>query len=262
MLEKNSEMHQLNGKATQKVVFSDIDGTLIDEHYSFKQSQLIIKNLLDLNVKIVLCSSKTRAEIEYYREKLEINDPFISENGAAIFIPKDYFKLRHDYNKQIGNFDVVELGVPYSEIRRKLERIRKKSAFSIVGFGDMTVEEIAKDSELPVELALKAKQREYSEPFILRHGDEKMLFRLIKDENLNYTKGGRYHHLMGKHDKGKAVSILKQYYLEEFGSLQTLGLGDGPNDVPMLRVVDKPFFVEETAKLQNVWSKIISAVRE
>lgn len=255
-------MHQLNGKATKKVVFSDIDGTLIDEHYSFKQSQPIIKNLLDLNVKVVLCSSKTRAEIEYYREKLSIQDPFICENGAAIFIPKNYFKHRHDYSKQIGNFDVVELGVPYSEIRRKLERIRKKSAFSIFGFGDMTVEEIAKDSGLPIELALKAKQREYSEPFILRHGDEKTLSRLIEDESLSYTKGGRYHHLMGKHDKGKAVAILKQYYLEEFVSIETFGVGDGPNDLSMLKVVDKPFFVEDAAKLQNMWSSLISAVRE
>ena len=255
-------MHQLNGKATKKVVFSDIDGTLIDENYSFKQSQPIIKSLLNLNVRIVLCSSKTRAEIEYYREQLEIQDPFISENGAAIFIPKGYFKRRHNFNRQIGNFDVVELGASYNEIRHKLERIRKKSALSIVGFGDMAVKEIAKDSGLPIELALKAKQREYSEPFILRHGDEKMLYKLIEDENLRYTKGGRYYHLTGKHDKGKAVSILKQYFIEEFGSLQTFGVGDGPNDMSMLRVVDKPFFVEEAATLQNVWNTIISAVKK
>jgi mannosyl-3-phosphoglycerate phosphatase len=256
-------MHQLNGKATEKVIFSDIDGTLIDEHYSFKQSQSIIKSLLNLNAKIVLCSSKTRAEIEYYREKLTIQDPFICENGAAIFIPKNYFKHRHHYNKQVGNFDVVELGVPYSEIRRKLERIREKSAFCIIGFGDMTAEEIAKDSGLPIELAFKAKQREYTEPFILRQGDdEKTLSKLIEDESLKYTKGGRYYHLMGKHDKGKAVALLKQYYLEEFVSLQTFGVGDGPNDLSMLNVVDNPFFVEATTKLQNVWSSIISAVRE
>ncbi|MCW4003335.1 MAG: mannosyl-3-phosphoglycerate phosphatase [Candidatus Bathyarchaeota archaeon] len=251
----------MNGKATKKVVFSDIDGTLIDEKYCYKHSQPIVQRLIDLNAKLVLCSSKTRAEIQYYREKLGIHDPFASENGAAIFIPKGYFTLSHNYKIQKGNFDVIELGVPYNEIRRKLKRIRKKSALSIVGFGDMTVKEIAKDSGLPIELALLAKQREYSEPFILKHGDEKTLHRYIEKENLSYTKGGRYYHLMGKHDKGKAVAILKEYFIEEFGSLQAFGVGDGPNDLSMLSLVDKPFFVKDVANLQNVWNTIISAVK-
>lgn len=72
--------------------------------------------------------SKTRLETEYYRNKLGIKDPFISENGAAIFIPRGYFNLNYHYTRRTEHYDIVELGTAYSEIREKLERIRKKSA--------------------------------------------------------------------------------------------------------------------------------------
>lgn len=251
----------MNTKITEKVVFSDIDGTLIDEYYSYKRSQPVIQQLLDLKAHIVLCSSKTSAEIEYYRDKLCIQDPYISENGAAIFIPKGYFKHNYQYNRRKGNFDVIELGLPYREIRCRLDRIMKKGAFDIVGFGGMAAQEIAEDSGLPIELALMAKQREYSEPFIFKNGDEKVLYSLVEEEGLSCTKGGRYYHLMGKHDKGKAVSILKKFYLEEYSSLQTFGVGDGPNDLPMLREVDKPFFIKEASEVQMVLHNLTYSVR-
>jgi mannosyl-3-phosphoglycerate phosphatase len=77
----------LSIEVVRTIVFSDLDGTLLDENYSFEVAQPVIARLKALKVPIVLCSSKTRMEIEYFRTKMEINDPFISENGAAIFVP-------------------------------------------------------------------------------------------------------------------------------------------------------------------------------
>lgn len=71
----------MNSKETKIVIFSDLDGTLLDEKYDYQKSKPIIDQLLVLNVPIVFCSSKTEAEIEFYRKELGIRDPFISENG-------------------------------------------------------------------------------------------------------------------------------------------------------------------------------------
>ena len=241
------------------IIFSDLDGTLIDEKYSFKNVKPLIDKILDLNTQIILCSSKTRAEIEYYRKKLGVMDPFISENGAAIFIPKGYFKTNCSTKKN-QNYDIIELGIPYSVIRQKLELIRKKNTNNIIGFGDLTPEEIAIESGLPIEQAKLAKQREYSEPFMLKHDDEKELFNLIRKEGLRCIKGGRFYHLTGKHDKGEAVKILKKCYISKFGSLKTLGLGNAQNDIPMLNAVDCSFFVEKNQNLVDVWARIVNLI--
>jgi hypothetical protein len=42
-------------------------------------------------VPVILVSNKTRVEIEFCRKRMELTDPFIVENGGAIFIPKGYF---------------------------------------------------------------------------------------------------------------------------------------------------------------------------
>ena len=74
------------------VVFSDLDGTLLDESsYSFKDALPAVRLLQLRAIPLVLCSSKTRAEIEPCRLSLHNRHPFISENGGGIFIPPGYF---------------------------------------------------------------------------------------------------------------------------------------------------------------------------
>jgi mannosyl-3-phosphoglycerate phosphatase len=244
------------------VVFTDLDGTLLDEKYDYQIIKLIISQLLALDVSIVFCSSKTRAEIEFYREEMGITDPFIVENGAAIFIPKDYFPLNYKYTKMTDSYYIIELGVPYSIVRKKLATVRMQTATNIVGFGDMTIEEIAKDTGLTLNLAKLAKKREYDEPFRIVEGNETEVLNAIKKEGLSYTKGNRYFHLLGNSDKGKTTIILKDLYSQKFGRIATFGIGDSQNDLAMLKVVNTPFLVRKAArKNANVaWRKILALV--
>ena len=89
-----------------------------------------------------------------------------------------------------------------------------------------------------------AKQRDCTEPFLLIKGNINKVKKLIKKYGLNYTKGGRYHYIMGKNDKGKAVSILKKLFKKKFGKIVTIGVGDGLNDLPMLKNVDYGYQVK------------------
>ena len=92
-----------------------------------------------------------------------------------------------------------------------------------------------------------AKKREYDEPFLIEGGEKEveMVKEKIKEKGLNYVWGGRFHHILGKNDKGKAVEILKELYENEFFSISTVGIGDSLNDLPMLLAVDHPIFLRE-----------------
>jgi mannosyl-3-phosphoglycerate phosphatase len=143
--------------------------------------------------------------------------------------------------------------------------VSKRSATKIIGFGDMTVEEIANDCGLPPKLARLAKRRLYDEPFRIIAGSEKEVLNLIIKEGFNYTKGGRYFHIMGKTDKGTAVTLLKDLYAKRFSKLVTYGVGDSPNDLSMLEVVDMPMCIREIdgrTKGCNVWEEVLNQVRE
>jgi mannosyl-3-phosphoglycerate phosphatase len=148
---------------------------------------------------------------------------------------------------QNPSYNVIRLGVSYATLREKLASIKRKTASKIIGFGDMTLEEVAHDAGLTLALAKLAKKREHDEPFHIVEGNKTSILNAIKNEGLKCVEGGRYFHLTGNTNKGRAVDVLKSLYCRMFGKVETYGVGDGPNDLPMLNVVDKPFFIKKKA---------------
>jgi mannosyl-3-phosphoglycerate phosphatase len=248
----------MSGK-NKVVIFSDIDGTILDDKYSFEQTQPFIKRLDELKIPIVLVSSKTRREIQYYWEKLGLNTPFVSENGGGIFIPKHFFRNSPKNSKKIGHFEVIELGMSYQHLREKIVKTRKQTACIIQGFGDMSTEEIANATGLPLELATLAKKREYSEPICAKTSDKNAIYTLAEKEKLKVIWGKRFHHLIGDHDKGKAVNILKGLFGFEFGDFHTFAIGNGENDISMFKLSDRFFFVSRSQELGVAWTCLMDS---
>lgn len=238
----------LKPKNVKILVFADLDGTILNDKYDYSETQPIIRELLAHDASIVLASSKTRSEIEFYKKQLCIVDPFIVENGSAIFIPQGFFSVTYPFTKQTEAYNVIELGIPYATLREKLFAIKRKSAADLLGYGDMSIEEVAQDSGLPLSLAALSKNREYDEPFKILKGSPQQVLDAIDAEGLCFNKGGRYYHLLGCSDKGKAVSILKNLYLQQYPNMVTFAIGDSDNDLPMLQQVDHPYWLGEGAK--------------
>ena len=65
-------------------VVSDVDGTLMDHSYDLTPAKETIKLLQELSIPVILCTSKTAAEVKVIRKELNLTDPYIVENGAAI----------------------------------------------------------------------------------------------------------------------------------------------------------------------------------
>ena len=227
------------------LIFTDLDGTLLDhDTYSFRPALPAIRALKEKNIPLIICTSKTKAEIEEIRQQLHITHPFISENGGAIFIPKKYFHLSFSFDKENTNYSIIELGTPYERIREVLSQIKAAFPGKIRGFGDLTAKEVASLCGLSLGKAKLAKKREYDEPFLLEDKSaEESIEKMANRSSLHLTKGGRFYHLLGGNDKGKAVFLLEALYKKEKGHMKSVGLGDSQNDLPMLKVVDYPVLV-------------------
>src|SRR4030042_1693075 len=230
------------------VIFTDLDGTLLDrDTYSFGPVKPALHLVRLKNIPLVISSSKTRSEIELYRKKLENDHPFISENGGAVFIPKDYFSFPYPYDRELNGYFVLELGTSHPQIIEALESIKKETGIPIEGFSDLSKKEISSLCGLSLEEAELAKRREYDEPFLMEGGEKEIeiVKRKAEEKEMNCFWGGRFHHILGKNDKGKAVEILKELYENQFFSISTVGIGDSMNDMPMLLAVDHPIFLRE-----------------
>ncbi len=231
------------------VVFTDLDGTLLDGHYSHHAADEALDAVRKRNIPLVICSSKTRAEIEHYREALAISDPFVSENGGAIFIPRGYFSPGTQglagRGEIDGQFHVIRLGAPYREVREAVKELRARG-FDVRGFGDMPVAEIASLTRLPVDEALLAARREFDEPFVFRGSihDVQKMDEIIQERGFRLTRASLFH-ISGQTDKGRAVSVLTGMYRRERGRVLTVALGDSLSDLSMLQAVDVPIIVQK-----------------
>lgn len=270
-----------------KIVFTDLDECLLDLKYSFKHSIKALNLLRRKNIPLVICSAKTKAQIEYYRKILKIKDPFIVESGSAIFIPSDYFTFDFSYTKEENGYKVIEFGVEYSNIRMVFKRIKNAVGGKLIGYGDMSLDELRGVTGLSLEQAKLAKMRKYDEPF-LTIGRERLdkVIEMMRKHNFNYYKllgyledkeilkktitliehygfgyyrGGFFHHIIGKGcNKGKAAKVLIDIFKKEYEDLETIGLGNSKNDEPMLKVVDEAFLVQRANGTydQNVKVKV------
>lgn len=227
------------------VVFSDLDGTLLDhDTYSFAAAQPALERLAELNSPVVLVTSKTRAEVEVIRRQLGLEGPFVTENGGGIFFPEQPEPPQLAESVEMAGYTAIVLGRPYAEARAFIEE--RQQRFSIEGFGDMSPQRISELTGLSLGEAELAAKREFTEPFLLERGEDlEPLSREAAHEGFSITTGGRLYHLVGDHqDKGAAVEIVSRFYRREAdGAILTVGLGDSPNDLPMLEVVDIPVVI-------------------
>jgi mannosyl-3-phosphoglycerate phosphatase family protein len=239
------------------VVFTDLDGTLLDHFtYAFDQALPALDLLRRTNTPLVICTSKTASEIEHYRRMVKNIDPYVSENGGGVFIPRGYFChgiLSGEgglLNGSAGNDErgccILRLGAPYEVLRRAVEALRRMG-YPIKGFGDMTPQDVSELTGLPLELSVLAKERNFDEPFIIEGTIDVSPGLVEAIEALGFTHTmGRFRHLMGNSDKGRAVALLTNLFRADSGEhITTIGIGDAPNDVPMLREVDYPVVVQQ-----------------
>jgi len=234
------------------IVFTDLDGTLLDrDTYSFERAQPALQLIREKGVPLILISSKTRVEIELYRRKLQNNHPFVSENGGAVFIPKGYFSFPLHFDKESDGYMVLELGTSYHRIIKVLDSIKKETGIRIKGFFDFSEGKIASLCGLDPKQAEFAKKREYDEPFIIEAGEKEIeiVKRKIREKGMNHVWGGKFHHILGDNDKGKAVGILKELYSKEGFFTFTVAIGDSMNDLLMLLAVDHPIFLRDEDRL-------------
>jgi mannosyl-3-phosphoglycerate phosphatase len=231
------------------VVFTDLDGTLLDHHtYEWTAAGPALAMLRREQIPLVLCSSKTASEIMPLRQVLNNRDPFIVENGGAVFIPSDYFTTPPPDASACRGYHVIELGRSYAELRRILHETGRDVGLPIRGCGDMDADEFSRLTGLPLAAARLAMVRAYDEPFLIDAPPEHhpVVLDRLRARGMHWTLGGRFYHVTGGHDKGIAVRRLSSLYEREYGSLLTIGLGDSLNDLPMLRAVDHPILVRKS----------------
>lgn len=227
------------------VVVTDLDGTLLDEAtYSFEAATDALTALKRRAARLILATSKTRAEMAPIASRLDLPAAFVVETGGAVILPASL--LAEGARDSAGDPEerVIVLGTPREILVEQLASISDVTRVPLRGFAQLSVEAISNLTGLPIDAARLAGEREYDEPFLI---EDPSLLPLVDAESrrrgLIVTRGGRFAHLTGPSDKGRAVRVALDLLRQSGRPSFTIGLGDAPNDASFLAIVDQAVII-------------------
>ncbi len=214
-------------------IVTDIDGTLMDHNYDLSPAFDTLNLLKKLGIPVILCTSKTAQEVRLLRKEICLNDPFIVENGGAIY--GDAEDLSHEWN--------IILGKSFKELRPKLDLISEDLGYKLRALNDLSFTEIKSLTGLKDNAIPRATAREWSVPFLTppdRYAGK--LLELAEEYQTTIYRGNRMSHLLGEGShKGKAVIELKKFLNQP--DVLIVALGDSQNDIPLLEIADQAIVV-------------------
>ena len=221
------------------LIVTDLDGSLLDHHdYNWQAASEWLARLKQQQIPLVICSSKTAAEIIPLQKRLGIaGAPFIAENGARVAFA--------------GEAQITEEpGADYLALCATLSTLQ--ADFRFTGFHDFSDAEVARFTGLTLTEASQSRLRDASEVIVWRDDETRLdAFRAaLAQHQLALTQGGRFWHVMPA-GSGKGVALeqlLQQLQQQEGTKRTTIGLGDGPNDAPMLERVDYAVVIKGFSK--------------
>ncbi|PLY02065.1 MAG: mannosyl-3-phosphoglycerate phosphatase [Desulfuromonas sp.] len=214
------------------IIFTDLDGTLLDhDTYSWQPAADALEKIRLQQIPLIINSSKTKAEIEQLRMELDNHAPFIVENGGAVYLlDSGATPVPHRFGK------------PYGEIVSILDQLRQKMDFRFRGFSDLTDDELSDLTGLTRTEVVPAKKRSCSEPLLWDDSESnfELFSGILSEQGLQTVKGGRFIHIMGQTDKGRAMIWLLEHFKRQDPATDwtVIALGDSANDKPMLELAD------------------------
>ena len=234
------------------LIFTDLDGTLLNgETYDYQAARPVLATLAERGIPVIPVTSKTRAEVDHLRQDLGLRDPFVVENGSAIYLPRTGLPFDLPEGEDDGDYRVIALGCNYVTARAGLKAIAQDLGRPLKGFGDWSVDQVVQITGLSPESAKQAKARDFSEPFMTpKNLSAEDLQAAVEAMGFRVVLGDRFSHLIGGGaGKGEAVRHLTALYQTAHPNapLVTVGLGNSPNDIPMLAAVDHPIILPGTA---------------
>lgn len=230
---------------TALMLFTDLDGTLLNPaSYQYEAALPVLERMKAVGIPVIPVTSKTRAEVESLIQQIGLTDPFVVENGSAVYIPRDTCSYELPEGEDDGPYRVVALGVSYVMARAGLKAIAQEIGRPLKGFGDLSIEQVQQLTGLDVKDAREAKMRVFTEPFLTpKNTAPEKLANAAEEMGFKVVVGDRFSHLIGAAaGKGVAVHQLAALHattLPKGETLRTIGLGNSPNDLDMLENVDQ-----------------------
>lgn len=211
------------------IIFTGLDEILLPlEDDSYGSIATAVEKLQQQNILLVPVTNRTRAEVEALLNKIDLNAPFIVEEGSGIFVTQSDRNFAVRETKTVDSYYLHQLGCTYTEARAALKVVQEEINKILRGFGDFDEADIQPLIGGSLAQARRAKAREFSEYFLTPNRIAiKELQKVAIEYGFKVIFGDRLSLIVGQGaDEVKAVQwLLQNYRSASEDKLVSVGLG-------------------------------------
>ena len=231
------------------VINADIFGNNSEDLEKFALTLIPIK---DANIPILLYSKRTYEEMIQLCSLLGINHPFVVENGGALYVPNNYFKL------DLKDFTVVDehQQLVFGSTRSTIENITNKLA-------KVTRTNLNNDIDSPLDLAdywdieipeaERLMNRGFSQMIVKTEeitGLSDMFKLLVSQQGLQIIDTEKAYYI-GNFSVVEPIQHWINYLKSQF-TLQVFGISNLAADKAVLELVDDAFLLKNNGEWQPI----------
>jgi mannosyl-3-phosphoglycerate phosphatase len=233
---------QPNSGNLHRIIFSDVDGTLLDREGRIPANwEAVLEATSD--ALFVLTSSRTVEELLYVQQRLGLTGPFIAENGAVVVLTEEWIEAGTGNLLSIDGrvLRQMRLGTPALQLQPVIRGAAEASG--------VTIEEQQGGGSAPLASPSPrepAPGRTHSVLLRLKgQGDSEARFRAaLAAAHLTVSHSGRWIVVQGGTSKGTAVLQVRHHIARQTGrEWLSIGVGDAENDRPLLEATHLRFVV-------------------
>ena len=210
-------------KHTRLAIFTDLDGTLLDEDtFDAAPARPTLQRLAAGGVAVIPVTSRTLEEVEPLATDLGFQHALIVEAGNAIA-----------RMTSIG-WELETCGPEADAMLDVVRKIELATGAHLNLYSVMRRDEAAQLSGLSVEAVPRSQRRMCDEPFVITKGKLRDVINAASSLGFSVRHDGRLFHLCGATSIATAVARVKQ----ELRCTTTVGIGSAPIDSEFLSVSD------------------------
>jgi len=153
-------------------------------------------------IPAVWLTSRSRLQFDDARRKHGHTQPFIAEDGCAVYLPEGYFHLtpvsdasraRKSATVRLGRFTCIPVAEALPAAADALQTLSQDSGVPVVALRSLSPRELAQNTGLPQREAELARQRDFDEIFFFAGASDEEVAKFLaegRNRNLQFRQQG------------------------------------------------------------------------
>lgn len=240
-------------KPIEQLLILNLDAFGADEE-TLEQVAFTLSSIKRQQIPILFYSRRTKLEILWICEQLAIFQPFVAENGGALYVPKGYLKLELDGFVEEEKIMELPFGTTKAFIENITDKLAMISGMKSLKQSDISPLDVADVLDIEIREAERIMDRKYSQ--LILKAEQKTPIndtfkQLLQQQGLSILESENDFSI-GHFNIFKPIQYWVELLKDKYPEIEIFAIGNDKNDAPIFKLANQAFLLKKEGEWEQV----------